>query len=133
MTQSAFRKFWTVVYLLVLGWVAFNYFHHGGAKVIVCPFRLVTGLPCPGCGITRATVLCLHGCFREAVALNLNFILAVGFIICGPFLLAYDLMTGRIYSFYVRHAADKRFKQSMYVFLAVELVYWVARMIASYA
>ena len=29
-----------------------------------CPFRLLSGLPCPVCGATRSTALALHG--REA-------------------------------------------------------------------
>ncbi len=27
----------------------------------VCPFKLFTGLPCPGCGLTRSAVAFLHG------------------------------------------------------------------------
>ena len=33
----------------------------------LCPFRLVTGLPCPGCGLTRSLVSLLHGDVSAAV------------------------------------------------------------------
>jgi len=32
-----------------------------GQKVILCPFRAITGLPCPFCGTTRATLFLLQG------------------------------------------------------------------------
>ena len=35
-----------------------------------CPIRLVTGLPCPGCGITRAAVLFLTGRWQQAWQMN---------------------------------------------------------------
>ena len=38
---------------------------------VVCPFRLATGLPCPGCGLTRAFVATAHGRFMDAFAYNL--------------------------------------------------------------
>ena len=37
---------------------------------IVCPFRLATGLPCPGCGLTRSWVFIAHGDFGAAVRAN---------------------------------------------------------------
>jgi hypothetical protein len=32
----------------------------------VCMFHLTTGLPCPGCGLTRSVVSCTHGHWSEA-------------------------------------------------------------------
>ena len=37
---------------------------------VVCPFRVVTGLPCPTCGLVRATGSLLHGRIGEAVRTN---------------------------------------------------------------
>lgn len=54
---------------------------------VVCPFRLLTGLPCPGCGLTRSWVYLAHGQWRDsfvahpfgvvAVALLLALVVAV--------------------------------------------------------
>ena len=34
--------------------------------MIVCAFRQVTGYPCPGCGLSRATRLAVRGRWSEA-------------------------------------------------------------------
>ncbi len=36
----------------------------------LCPVHRVTGLPCPGCGVTRGLVLASHGDFQEALGAN---------------------------------------------------------------
>jgi hypothetical protein len=60
---------------------------------VVCPFRRLTGLPCPGCGMTRAWVFAEHGRFGEAIAANpfvlvllpsaVVFVVAVGLALLG--------------------------------------------------
>lgn len=35
-----------------------------------CPFRKISGIPCPGCGGTRSTVELLHGHLIDALKIN---------------------------------------------------------------
>lgn len=35
-----------------------------------CPFLMITGIPCPGCGLTRAGIALLHGSFARAFEIH---------------------------------------------------------------
>ncbi len=48
----------------------------------ICPFYNLTGLPCPGCGLTRAFVCLGHGQWRESLHWH-----PLGWLIYGVFLL----------------------------------------------
>lgn len=43
---------------------------------IACPFRTVTGLRCPGCGVTDLCLSILYGRFAEAAGYNWGLTLA---------------------------------------------------------
>jgi hypothetical protein len=46
----------------------------------LCPFKVITGLPCPGCGMTRSVVALLHGDLAVSAyyhPLGLPFVLAM--------------------------------------------------------
>jgi len=47
----------------------------------LCPFRLLTGLQCPGCGTTRALHEIVHGHFWAAFMLNPLLLIASPFLV----------------------------------------------------
>lgn len=57
----------------------------------LCPMRLITGLPCPGCGLTRSWIAAAHGDLADGFAYNIFgpisllativFVVAVGFLL----------------------------------------------------
>lgn len=79
-------------------------------SIIVCPMKLLYRIPCPGCGTTRATVEFLHGHFIEAILLNPNVILAVGFLFLCPLLLAHDALTKHATTYDLFNRADSALK-----------------------
>ncbi len=48
---------------------------------ILCPFRLLTGLECPGCGLTRAWVYAMHGQWNDSFTSNPFGILLMLFVL----------------------------------------------------
>ncbi len=56
--------------LIIGAGLAYAYFVSRTGIAIPCPFRLATGLKCPGCGITHMCVAMLHGDFGAAYRSN---------------------------------------------------------------
>lgn len=55
---------------------------------ILCPFRLLTGIPCPSCGLTRSWVALMHGDLGQSLAFHPLGWLVV--ILAVPFALGLD-------------------------------------------
>lgn len=45
-----------------------------------CPFKMLTGLSCPGCGFQRAVHAFLHGRFYEAISYNFFMIISIPYL-----------------------------------------------------
>jgi hypothetical protein len=66
--------------LLIAGAVYLFIFEPGKSGFFPgCPFRVLTGFTCPGCGTTRALHQILHGHFDIAFTLNPLLLIAIPF------------------------------------------------------
>lgn len=59
------RRFWFAGVILILYYAAARVFLHG-----LCPVVYFTGIPCPGCGLTRAVLFFLTGQFARSLSIN---------------------------------------------------------------
>ncbi|HEV2692107.1 MAG TPA: DUF2752 domain-containing protein [Verrucomicrobiae bacterium] len=92
----------------------------------VCQFHRLTGLNCPGCGMTRALYALLHGDFSTALRDNALLVLAIPALIARAFWLALRKSQG--------HAATKFFPEhSLWVLLAIALIFGVLRNLPAFA
>lgn len=85
----------------------------------VCIFAIATGLPCPGCGITRATLFIMQFKFIEAFEMNL---------------FAYPCICVIVYIMIRRYVFEKK-KLPMVPILVVGglmFAYWIWRMVTLY-
>ena len=57
--------------------------HHLETDQSFCPFKMLTGFPCPGCGITKSLVYFYEG----------NLLTSLSYHILGPFVIAFALLT----------------------------------------
>jgi Protein of unknown function (DUF2752) len=79
-------KAWPIASAGVLAagaWVVYTFPPAATAWYPKCVFRMVTGLLCPGCGITRALHHLLHGRFEQAMQLNPLLFLLLFVMLCA--------------------------------------------------
>jgi len=67
-------------------------------EVVVCPMAALTGIPCPGCGMTRAALSALHGDFATSLRFH-----PLGMIII-PLFATYAIAHAMSY---IRHGVSK--------------------------
>ena len=79
--RKRLRKVLQVGLLLLLVGLAYAWFVRVTGLAIPCPFRLVTGLNCPGCGVTRMCLACLRGDYYTAYTFNRGLFLALPFLV----------------------------------------------------
>ncbi|GAB3260565.1 hypothetical protein GCM10027347_24960 [Larkinella harenae] len=87
-----------------------------------CPFRLLTGLECPGCGSQRCLHQLLHGHIRKAYAYNPLLVLSIPYVLLGLWL-EYNPF-GR------KHQPVKHWfygKTASLIVFGIVILYWIGR------
>ena len=92
-----------------------------------CPFFHALGLPCPGCGMTRATLFLAHGELREAMVMHAF----APLVVIALAIISLCAVSPRPY---VQAVADKaealeRYTGITALLLIGLLLYWVARLL----
>ena len=88
------QRLWNIIKYnggLLLIFIAYYIFNHLTGIYIPCVFYSITGLKCPGCGITHCLFELLHFNFEEAF--NHNQLVFIGL----PFFIAYYIYANYLY------------------------------------
>lgn len=110
-----------LVYLFGIVWIVLNKCLN--LSITLCPTKILWGIPCPGCGITRAVKLCFEGDLLAAVRMNPNIILVWIILPIAPFILIIQLTTRKDYIARINAFLDK--KIYLVIILIVEGSIWI--------
>lgn len=88
-----------------------------------CPFLMLTGYECPGCGSQRAIHALLHGDIIRAWDYNPLLVIAVPYIILG-FIAELSFRRSRL----IRTVRDRLYSgRAVWIVLTVIIIYWIGR------
>lgn len=118
------------VYIVVCAWLLLV--KEGQTSITVCPSKLIYHIPCPGCGVTRATLLMLKGNIVDALIMNPNCLFAIIFLYAYPILLFLSVINKKSYIFFCYRMMDRilRTKKYLYTLLVGELIIWIHNIVA---
>lgn len=122
MTRHSFRSGWCFFFALAVVWIGINYLFVGSEGLVICPMRRFLHIPCPGCGLTRASMRLIDGDIAGAMEMNYNVVFVALFILGSVPLYLLELKTGKVYDLYVAAEKSRTYRFSLYIFAAIELI-----------
>ena len=117
------KKGHLIIFIILAGGIVF-YFLDPARYLFIpkCPFKLLTGLSCPGCGFQRALHAFLHGHFAEAIGYNWFLIASLPYaiaLILTNFFLPHDI--GWKWNKILEH------RYVIYTYIALFFIWWITR------
>lgn len=83
----------------------------------LCPLKMLSGFPCPGCGITKSMVFCYEGAFSKSISYHLFGPLLIIFCVFLIILLIIELLFKQEYCNFLFY--NKKLGIAIALFLAV--------------
>jgi hypothetical protein len=113
--------------MTVIGWLIFVKTHEGQTQIVVCPSKLVYHIPCPGCGLTRATIHFFQGNIYNAFNYNLNVLFSSLFVLVTPFMYAFDILFKKefLYMLWIKIKEMLEKPMPLILLILVELIVWI--------
>lgn len=128
-----YRKELRIIFLLYitgLVWLFLIFFAE--VDVVLCPFRLLTTLPCPACGTTRALVCVARGYVGRALLLNPNIVFILPAVVIYTVAGIIDLLFGKSYIPFLYGKLQALFnnKRVLIAFLLFESLVWLHNLLS---
>jgi hypothetical protein len=84
-----------IIFAILAGYFLLFFFPHFMGNHSFCLFKYITGIPCPACGSTRATILLFDGEFLKSILMNPLGIITNILIFASFLWLIKDVLTGK--------------------------------------
>lgn len=105
----------------------FNHNNHLETDQSLCPLKMLTGFPCPGCGITKSLVYFYEGDIQKSLYYNIFGPLVIAFCIATIAVLTTELITKKEY--FNKWVFNKKLAYGLGIFLAsyhfIRIIYFI--------
>src|SRR5262245_40019177 len=107
---------------------AYAYAGHAEHGPVMCPLRGIFGIPCPGCGMTRAFCALVEGDIASALAFHAGSLPLALFLIAASVVAMVEIARGRRFEFYRRYlysvALGRAVAMGLVVYHLGRIAYW---------
>lgn len=105
----------------------FNYDNHLDTDQSLCPLKMLTGFPCPGCGITKSLVYFYEGDLQKSLYYHILGPLVIAFCVATILVLSTELITKKEY--FNNLLFNKKLGYGLVIFLAsyhfIRVIYFI--------